>query len=139
MEAGASINTKDGDDHTAMYYALRDDAPEEMTQLLEKHGAQAKKKNKEWKATEELFGKVRAAEEKTARKKEEEERQKAAAAQAQMSQNMRLMNERGQKIEEMDDKARHLNQEAQNYASMAKQLKEKSKRGGGGKPKWLPF
>lgn len=141
LEAGASVHAKDGEDHTAMYYALRDQSPQEMTQLLEKHGAPKKKKNKEWKATEELFGKVRATEHKVARKKEEEEqRQKAVAAQAQMSENMRLLNERGQKIEELDDKARHLNQEAANYASMAKQLKQKSKRGANKVgPKWLPF
>ena len=126
-----------------MYYALRDEGTDEMTQLLEKYGASNKKKNKEWKATEELFGRVKAAEEKAAQKKQQQQREqeqleKAKTAQSQMGENMRLMNERGQKIEEMGDKARHLNEEAQNYADMAKQLKEKSKRGARGS-KWLPF
>lgn len=120
-----------------MYYALRDDGSEELTRLLEQYGATRKAKNKEWKATEELFGRVKATEVKMARRREEEEQEKLALAQAQMGENMRLMQERGQKIEEMDDKARVLNQEAQNYATMAKQLKERSKRGKASK--WLPF
>lgn len=139
LEAGADINAKDGEGHTAMYYALRDEASEEMTILLEKHGATKKKKNKEWKVTEELFGRVKATEDRVTQKREQEEQEKAAAAQAQMSENMRLLNERGEKIEELDDKARHLNDEAKNYADMAKQLKEKSKKGARGPKKWLPF
>lgn len=138
-QAGTNVNVKDGEGHTPMYYALRDKVSAEMVNLLEKHGAN--KQNKEWKATEELFGRVRAAEEKVATKKqqrEEEERQKAAAAQSQMTENMRLMQERGQKIEEIGDKASHLNDEAQNYANMARQLKEKTRRGARGS-KWLPF
>lgn len=122
-----------------MYYALRDEVSEQMTTLLEKHGAN--KNNTERRAKEELFGRVKATEAKVAEKKkkrEEEERQKAESAQAQMAENMRLMNERGQKIEELGDKASHLNDEAQNYADMARQLKEKTKRGARGS-KWLPF
>ena len=138
LEAGADINVKDGEEHTAMYYALRDDASEEMIKLLEKYGATTKKKNKEWKLTEELFGRVKATEEKVAKKREQEQHEKAAAAQDQMSENMQLLNERGQKIEELDDRARHLNDEAKNFSDMAKQLKEKSKRGARGS-KWLPF
>jgi dihydroxyacetone kinase len=121
-----------------MYYALRDEVSSDITDLLEKHGASKKKKNKEWKLTEELFGKVLATESKVAKKKEKDEQQKAVAAQVQMSENMRLLNERGQKIEELDDKARNLNQNAKNYGDMAKLLKEKTKRGAKGS-KWLPF
>ena len=130
------MNVKDGEGHMAMYYALRDKVSEEIINLLEQHGGN--KNNKAWKATEELFGRVKATEEKVAAKKEEEQRQKAAAAQAQMADNMRLMHERGQKIEEIDDKARHLNEEAANYADMARQLKEKTRRGARGS-RWLPF
>ena len=133
--AGADVNVKDGEGCTPMYYALRDEVSEEMITLLEKHGAN---KNNERRAKEELFGRVKATEAKVAAKKqqrEEQERQKAEAAQAQMAENMRLMNERGQKIEEIGDKASHLNYEAQNYADMARQLKEKSKK----RSKWLPF
>ena len=138
-QAGADVDVKDGDGHTPMYYALRDEVSEEITNLLERFGAN--KNNKERKAKEELFGRVKATEAKVAAKKqqrEEEERQKAAAAQAQMAENMRLLNERGQKIEEIGDKASHLNDEAKNFADMARQLKEKTKRGARGS-KWLPF
>eukprot|EP00977_Amphora_coffeiformis_P004191 scaffold875_cov185-Amphora_coffeaeformis.AAC.6 len=99
LEAGANVDAKDGDDHTAMYYALRDDASEEMTTLLETYGAPKKKKNKEWKVTEELFGRVKATDEKVAKKREQEQQEKAALAQEQMSENMRLLNERGTAFE----------------------------------------
>ena len=132
------MDAKDGEGHTAMYYALRDEMSEEMTTLLEKYGAPKKAKNKEWKVTEELFGRVKATGEKASKKREQEQQEKAALAREQMNDNLRLMNERGQKIEELDDKARHINDEAKNYADMAKELKAKTKRGARGS-KWLPF
>lgn len=51
----------------------------------------------------------------------------AAGAAGALSQAMSAMRERGEKIERMDNKAAELESEASNYASFAKQLKEKNK------------
>lgn len=139
LKAGADVHTKDADGHTAMYYALRDNLEPRMIDLLHEYGAvKDKKKNKEWKAAQELFDRVQATDAKTAATRQQQQQEKAQAAQAEMANNLNLMQQRGQKIEELDDKARHLNEEAQDFANMAKQLKEKTKQGARG-TRWLPF
>jgi hypothetical protein len=55
------------------------------------------------------------------------ERIKAERVQAQMAENMRFLQERGEQINELGDKATDLNAGASEFSSLAKQLKEKSR------------
>lgn len=127
----ADPNIKDRDGLTPVYYAVQDEVSECILKLLESHGASGITQTK--KDRDELIDRVVAT--KCEREERREREVKAAAAQAQMNENMRLLNERGQKIQDADDKARELNQNAQQYASLARQLKEQTKRQAG----WNPF
>lgn len=44
-----------------------------------------------------------------------------------MSENRQMMHERGEKLSRLEDKAARMEQDAENFASMAKQLKDKYK------------
>ena len=119
---------QDQEGHTPTEYAFRDPAPFDIQDLLVQHGGQRTDWSDDRGA---LFGQVAAVEE----KRELEQKKQAEAAQQQMNQNMQLLQERGEKIEQLGSKAADLNQGAQDYASMAKQLKDRSKKGSS----WLPF
>lgn len=127
LQAGADPNTLDGDERTPMFYAVNDEAPRLIIQTLESFGATAVTPDR----NSELFGRVEATQQKLEHQREVkrlEEQRKAEAAQAQMAENMRLLQQRGEKINELGDKATQLNEGAQNFAEMAQQLKEKSKK-----------
>ena len=115
------VDVLDADGHTPLYLAVQDEAPLSTRQLLLDHGARP--------ITDvgprgELFGKVAATElilEERQREKQQE--QQAKAAQAEIANNMKLLQRRGEQINELNDKASDLNQGAADFASMAKQLK----------------
>lgn len=126
LEAGADPNIKDADGHTPMYWCMLDGLPETTIALLTKHGAT---ECKEKRGSGELFGKVAATEAIIEeRNREEAQKKQAEAAAAEMKNNMKLLQQRGEKIDELGNKANDLNQGAQDFASMAKQLKEASKK-----------
>ena len=115
------VDVLDADGHTPLYLAVQDEAPLSTRQLLLDHGARP--------ITDvgprgELFGKVAATElilEERQREKQQE--QQAKAAQAEIANNMKLLQRRGEQINELNDKASDLNQGAADFASMAKHLK----------------
>jgi len=82
-----------------------------------------------------LFDRVVATQNQREERRERELEREALTAQAQMSQNMRLLNERGQKIDDAAEKASEMNQNASEYADLARQLKEKTKK----QASWNPF
>jgi succinate dehydrogenase/fumarate reductase flavoprotein subunit len=78
----------------------------------------------------ELFGKVA---QKHAMNQEQKQVAKAEAAAAEaaknvMAENMQLMKERGEKLENMDDKASQVRQDAEEMKQLSQQLKEKMKK-----------
>ena len=135
LEMGADPNQPDRDDgRSPMDYALRDPAPTDIQELLSAHGGKRTHLSDTDRGA--LFGQVAAVEQKREEQKRElEQKRQAEAAQQEMAENMRLLQQRGEKIDDLGNKATELNQGAQDFASMAKQLKEKSKKDS----KWLPF
>ena len=133
LDAGADPNLPNGDGHQTPMSMAYDVDDEEIVQLLLEYGA--KKESRKDKT--ELFGRVTATqdamkEKKEAKAREEEraaevERIKTERVQAQMAENIRLMQERGEQINEMGDKASAMHEGASEFNSLAKQLKEKSK------------
>jgi hypothetical protein len=130
----ADVDAADRDGHAAMYYATRDEQ-HDMQQILAEYGALPSEAALRC-GCGELFGAVQDAQEAVNDRREQEAASAAAAAaqqrareaQDQMSDNVRLMHERGQKIRDMGDKATQLNEGAANYADMARQLKERSQK-----------
>ncbi|GKY98715.1 hypothetical protein MPSEU_000827800 [Mayamaea pseudoterrestris] len=133
LEAGANANLLGGDDRQSPMSMAQDVEDDDIVQLLLEFGA----KREARKDKTELFGRVAATEDTIKEKKEakaleveraaEVERIKTERVQAQMAENMRLMQQRGEEINEMSDKATVMNEGASEYGSLAKQLKEKAK------------
>jgi hypothetical protein len=135
LEAAASLlqdgqadpNQACGDDGTLpLYWA---DASPAMTELLLRHGA---KKVDNDSRRHELFGRVEATQAIVDRQRLLQ--QQVAAVEAEnttMRHNVHLLNERGQKIEDMGDKARELNNNAAEFKSLASQLKAQMKQKSG--------
>ena len=134
LEAGADPDIKDGEGRTPMYYAVRDELPESIINLLRMKGASESELAK-MESDGELFGRIQATEHERKERRELEQQKQAMEAQAKMAENIRLINERGEKIEDLGNKATELNQNAANFADMARQLKEKTKK----QSKWNPF
>jgi hypothetical protein len=131
LDAGADPDIADQDGRTPMYYAVMDQLPHTTVALLEEYGATPSKLATEQQSGE-LFGKVAATQAGIdEERRETAERIKAEKAAVAMSENMKLLQQRGDQIEELDDKARQLNDGAQNFGDMARQLKEQTK-----KKKW---
>jgi SMC interacting uncharacterized protein involved in chromosome segregation len=100
-----------------------------MTELLLRHGA---KKVDNDSRRHELFGRVEATQAIVDRQRLLQ--QQVAAVEAEnttMRHNVHLLNERGQKIEDMGDKARELNNNAAEFKSLASQLKAQMKQKSG--------
>jgi hypothetical protein len=131
LDEGADPDVPDQDGRTPMYYAVMDQLDHTTVSLLESYGATASKMA-ETQQNGKLFGRVAAAQSNVdEQRRETAERKKAEVAAAAMSQNMRLLQRRGEQIDELDDKAQQLNDNAKNFGNMAKQLKEQHK-----KKKW---
>jgi hypothetical protein len=128
LRAGADPDLPDKDGRTAMSHAVADQLPETTTVLLETYGAKSSREQAEQDQRGELFGRVKDTEVIVQEKRRQmEQKRQAEAAAAEMNKNMQLLKERGEKIEQLGDKASELNQGAQDFASMARQLKEKNK------------
>jgi hypothetical protein len=142
LRMGADPNLPDGEGRSAMYYAQRNELSD-IEEILKDNGGKISKLA-ELELRGELFAGVDQAEKNTERRREIEQAvkdnkateaaAKSQSTQSQMSQNMNAMIERGEKISEMDDKARQLNEEAQNYGKLASQLKDQMK-----DKKWYQF
>ena len=142
LRMGADPNLLDGEGRSAMYYAQRNELSD-IEEILKDSGGRTSKLA-EMEVRGELFAGVDQADKNTERRREIEQAvkdnkateaaAKSQSAQSQMSQNMTAMIERGEKISEMDDKARQLNEEAQNYGKLASQLKDQMKN-----KKWYQF
>ncbi|KAG7367131.1 ankyrin repeat domain protein [Nitzschia inconspicua] len=129
LRLGADPNVPDGEGRSAMYFAQRNEL-EDIGSILQEHGGKDSKLA-EMELRGELFGGVEQANRKTEKRRENEKALEAAAraqsAQSQMSKNMVALIERGEKIQEMDSKARQLNDEAKTYGDLASQLKNNMK------------
>jgi hypothetical protein len=121
QQAQVDPNAIDQDGHVPLYYAIHDQVDATIVQLLYQYGADKLSPQQESiYETGELFGRVAATE------AQREQAQQAHAVQAEMAQNMRLLRERGEKIEQLGNKAGELNEGAQSFANMARKLKDKS-------------
>lgn len=129
LRLGADPNVPDGDGQSAMYFAQRNQL-DDIVSILQEHGGKDSKLA-EMELRGELFGGIEQATRNTEKRRENEKAAEAAAraqaAQSQMSKNMAAMIERGEKIEEMDNKARELNEQAKTYGDLASQLKKNMK------------
>lgn len=115
----ADPNQPDGEDGTVPLYWAESD---EMKQLLLKFGAKDGQRH-------ELFDNVDMAQTNVDLKRQQQ--RDAEAAQCEIQDNIKLLNERGQKIEQMGDRARELNDNAAEYRSLSSQLKSKMKQRSG--------
>lgn len=137
LEAGANPNSVEGSSssssitpssdplgRTPLYLAERYRFAE-MKKLLESYGARPSTmaRNEEKGA---LFRSVAAVEEKKKHDRQQKERQAAAHAAAQQQHAMQALQERGQRIEQLDDKTQELQQNAHDYRDMAKTLKDQA-------------
>ena len=127
LDAGADVDVQDEEGHTPLYLAVQDELPESTQALLEQYGAAPVDADVSQRG--ELFGRVAATQEiLEERHREQKQQREAAAAQEEIKQNMKLLQRRGEQINELGDKAGDLNQGAADFASMAKQLKEAQKK-----------
>ena len=106
-----------------MYLAVHDELPPSTIALLQQHGAQPVES-----VRGELFGKAAVTQE-LVEERRAEQKQKIEAEQAAdtMKNNMKLLQQRGEQINEMGDKASDMVEGAANFAEMAKKLKESQK------------
>jgi Synaptobrevin len=142
LRLGSDPGLADGDGRTAMYFAQRDKMTD-IEALLKAFGGKPSRMA-EMELRGELFGGVEEATRNNEKRREREQAfkdrkaadaaSKAESAQSEMGKAMSALVERGQKIEQMDDKARELNNEAKNFADLAKQLKGEMKN-----KKWYNF
>jgi hypothetical protein len=116
-------------------FAVQDDStPPAILEMLESSGGTVRASLQTGKGA--LFSQVAAVEEKRKQEKKEQQRNaEAEAAQQQMNENMRLLQQRGEQINELGSKATELNQEASDFGALARKLKDKSKK----QNSWLPF
>lgn len=127
LQGGADPNLRNKDGVSPATMAIRQELPASTLQLLKDFGGKVKKPSKQ-----ELFDKVQEAQQVVDQNRQQ---QAAEVAQAEMNKNMKLLQQRGEQINEISDKAKDLNRNAQDYASMAKQLKAKTKN----KSSWFGF
>jgi Ankyrin repeats (3 copies) len=135
LQAGADPNLGDrAENHSCMFYARMDEVSPAILDALVQHGGTPCKKA-DAALRGELFGRVQVTEQARAARHEAELEQKqrdaAEKAAKEQANNIRLMQLRGEQINELDDKARELNENAAEYGDLARQLKEKLKKQAG--------
>jgi hypothetical protein len=141
LEMGANPNVADANGHSPMYWAALDQASPTILSLLQQYGAKdSPQEHVDNLMRGELFGQVAATEtkirlEKEALELQQSEQAQAAAAATMSRNNLHLLQHRGEQIDELGAKATDLHQGAQDFASLARQLKEASKK----QSQWLPF
>jgi len=108
------VDSKDAQGHTALYMAVHEEY-DTLVKLLQNHGAKPVPKDRYALL---LLGAVQATEDILQEKKVQQE-----AAMTEMQNKKRLLMERGEKIAAMAHKASDLQTGADEYNSMAKQLK----------------
>lgn len=99
----------------------------DMIKLLEQYGAKTNSSEVLFKSAIEEQKRLRLKEE-TPRTTNRKVVAKLKGASGAMSEAMSALRERGERIEKLDSKTADLQNDAQNYADMAKQLKEKTKK-----------
>ena len=97
----------------------------DMIQLLEQYGANTNSSEVLFKSAIEEQKRLKEETPRTTNRKVVAKLKGAAGA---MSEAMSALRERGERIEKLDSKTADLQNDAQNYADMAKQLKEKTKK-----------
>jgi hypothetical protein len=143
LMAGADPNLPDRDDgKSPIEYATRDPAPREIQDLLARNGGRTLT-SREFNNTA-LFGQVSGIEQKRQEKRDRKARElelKATMARMEIENNLIWLHMRGDQIDDMGNKATEMNDGAQNFAAMAKQLKARSAKGAEMPRirKWLPF
>jgi len=134
LTCGADVDVQDAEGHSPLYLAVQDELPATTIELLQNHGAAPVDADISQRG--ELFGKVAATQAiLDERHRELQQERDAKAAEAELKHNMKLLQRRGEQINEIGDKATQLNQNAAEYGDLARQLKEATKK----KSKWLPF
>lgn len=96
-----------------------------MIKLLEQYGAKANRSGVLFESAIEEQKRLKERTPKTANRKTIARAEGATGA---MSEAMNALKERGDRIEKLDKKTADLQSDAQNYAEMAKKLKEKTKK-----------
>ena len=97
-----------------------------MIKLLEQYGAKTNSSEVLFKSAIEEQKRLKDETPRTTNKKTIGNKLKGASGA--MSEAMSALRERGERLEKLDKKTADLHNDAQNYAEMAKQLKEKSKK-----------
>lgn len=114
-----SVDAVDSNNHTALYWAVREEYSE-IADLLRENGAKSVATDRG-----ELFQHVEQVTQDMEQYKQEAEVQKQAEleARSEMQNNLQLIQERGEKIAQMGETATALQDGATDYAKQAKQLK----------------
>ena len=122
----ARVNEHDNDSKTPLDHAVLSEN-REMIQLLERHGGKTNASDVLFKSAVEEQKRITS--ETTSPKTQAKKTiDKATSA---MAQGMSALRERGERLEKLDNTTSNLNNEAANYADMARQLKEKNKKKAG--------
>jgi Ankyrin repeats (many copies)/Synaptobrevin len=146
LELGADSNAVDETNHySPLDYCALHQSSVSTRELLQQHGAtETTIKIKEPRTNDgndmvslqgELFGHVAGTEQVIRERREH--REKVEHIMQEQKNNLQLLQQRGEQIETLSAGAANLNAQAQDYASMAKQLKQKMKQKQ--QNQWLPF
>mmetsp|Transcript_2232 Transcript_2232/g.4061 ORF Transcript_2232/g.4061 Transcript_2232/m.4061 type:complete len:613 (-) Transcript_2232:78-1916(-) len=124
LQAKVEVNAKCKDQKTPLDYAILYEK-NDMIKLLEQYGAKANSSGVLFESAIEEQKRLKERTPKTANKKTMAKLEGATGA---MNEAMSALKERGDRIEKLDRKTADLQNDAQNYAEMAKKLKEKTKK-----------
>ncbi|KAL7499451.1 hypothetical protein ACHAWT_006986 [Skeletonema menzelii] len=124
LQAKVDVNMKCNEQKTPLDYAISYEE-KDMIKLLEQYGAKANRSGVLFESAIEEQKRLKKRTPKTANRKTILRAEGATGA---MSEAMNALKERGDRIEKLDKKTADLQSDAQNYAEMAKKLKEKSKK-----------
>jgi len=124
LQAKVKVNVKCKDQKTPLDYAMLHEN-KDMIKLLEQYGAIANSSGVLFASANEEQKRLKEQTPKVTNRKAMAKLQGASGA---LSEAMSALKERGDRIEQLDRKTADLQNDAQNYAEMAKQLKEKTKK-----------
>lgn len=127
LRYGAKVNLNDNDQKTPLDHAVLSEN-KDMIQLLEHHGGEEHSSEVLFKSAIEEQNELKSGQSQSPKTSGKKMMAKAKKATGAMSDAMSALRERGEKIENLDNKTAQLHSEASNYAEMAKQMKEKNKK-----------